>query len=55
MVYLQDIVPNQPVSFTYDLLANMPVKGVVQGVHAYDMYNPDLDVELEPQEIVAKL
>jgi hypothetical protein len=55
MIYIQDIEPNQPVTFTYHLLANMPVKGVVQGVHAYDMYNPDLDVELEPQDMVAKL
>ncbi|MEE9151197.1 MAG: alpha-2-macroglobulin family protein, partial [Thermoplasmata archaeon] len=55
MVYIQDIYPNQPVLFTYHLLANKPVKGVVQGIHAFDMYNPDLDVELEPIEIVSTL
>jgi hypothetical protein len=53
MVYIQDIYPNQPITFTYHLLANKPVVGVVQGIHAYDMYNPDLDVELEPIEIVS--
>ncbi len=53
MVYIQDIYPDEPVTFTYHLLANKPIKGVVQGIHAYDMYNPDLDVELDPVEIVS--
>jgi uncharacterized protein YfaS (alpha-2-macroglobulin family) len=53
MVYIQDIYPNQPLTFTYHLLANMPVKGVVQGIHAYDMYNPDLDVEVGPVEMIS--
>jgi hypothetical protein len=53
MVYIQDIYPNQTLTFTYHLLANMPVKGLVQGIHAYDMYNPDLDVEVEPQEMIS--
>jgi hypothetical protein len=53
MVYIQDIYPNQPLTFTYHLIANMPVKGVVQGIHAYDMYNPDLDVEVGPVEMIS--
>jgi hypothetical protein len=55
MVYIQDIYPDQPVVFNYHLLANKPIRGVVQGIHAYDMYNPDLDVEIEPVEIVSTL
>lgn len=55
MVYIQDIYPNQPITFAYHLLANKPVKSVVQGIHAYDMYNPDLDVEVEPKEMVSTL
>ena len=55
MVYIQDIYPNVPVIFTYHLLANKPVKSVVQGVHAFDMYNPDLDVEVDPVDMIATL
>jgi hypothetical protein len=55
MVYIQDVYPNQPLTFTYHLLANKPVKSVVQGIHAFDMYNPDLDVEVEPKEFVSIL
>jgi hypothetical protein len=53
MVYIEDIYPDQPVSFTYRLLANKPIRGVVQGIHAFDMYNPDLDVGVDPVEIIA--
>jgi hypothetical protein len=53
MVYIQDIYPNQMLTFTYHLVANMPVKGVVQGIHAFDMYNPDLDVEVGPVEMIS--
>ena len=45
MVYIQNVSQNQKIVFTYHLLANKPIKGVIQGIHAYDMYNPDLDVE----------
>jgi hypothetical protein len=55
MVYIQDIYPNSPVIFTYDLLANKPVKGLVQGIHAFDMYNPDLDVEVDPVPMVSTI
>jgi hypothetical protein len=55
MVYIQDVYPNQPLTFTYHLLANKPVKSVVQGIHAYDMYNPDLDVEVEPVEMTSTM
>jgi hypothetical protein len=53
MVYIEDIYPNTPITLTYNLLANKPIRGVVQGIHAFDMYNPGLDVEIEPVEIVA--
>ncbi len=55
MVYIQDVYPDTPLVFTYHLLANKPVKGMVQGIHAFDMYNPDLDVEVDPVEMVALL
>ncbi len=55
MVYIQDIYPDSPVTFSYHLLANKPVKGLVQGIHAFDMYNPDLDVEVDPIEMVSTL
>jgi CD109 antigen len=51
MVYIEDIYPDTPITLGYNLLANKPIKGVVQGIHAYDMYNPDLDVEIEPVTI----
>jgi uncharacterized protein YfaS (alpha-2-macroglobulin family) len=55
MVYIQDIYPNTPVTFSYNLLANKPVRGLVQGIHAFDMYNPDLDVEVDPITMVSTL
>jgi uncharacterized protein YfaS (alpha-2-macroglobulin family) len=55
MVYIQDIYPDSPVIFSYHLLANKPVKGLVQGIHAFDMYNPDLDVEVDPVPMVSTL
>jgi hypothetical protein len=53
MVYIQDVFPETPVIFSYHLLANKVVKGLVQGIHAFDMYNPDLDVEVDPVEMVS--
>jgi hypothetical protein len=53
MVYIQDIHPDTPITFSYRLLAERPVRGLVQGIHAFDMYNPDLDVEVDPVEMVS--
>ena len=55
MVYIQDIYKDTPITFSYRLLANKVVKGLVQGIHAFDMYNPDLDVEVDPITMVSTL
>lgn len=47
-VYLDDVKKGVEISFSYSLLANKPIKGKIQGIHAFDMYNTDLDVRLEP-------
>jgi hypothetical protein len=47
-LYLEDLVYNQTITVTYQLEATDPIHGTVQGINAYDMYNPDLTVELEP-------
>jgi hypothetical protein len=52
-IYLEDLSYGQTVTVTYHLLANDPIRGTIQGVQAYDMYNPNLTVELEPVEITA--
>ena len=51
MIYINDIEPDSSLDFDYKLIANKPIKGTIQGVNAWDMYNPDLKVETEPIEI----
>ena len=51
MVYVNDIEPEYSLEFDYHLVANKPIKGTVQGVNAWDMYNPDMKAETEPIEI----
>jgi hypothetical protein len=53
MVYIQDIDQGKTISFEYQLLCNEPVKATIQGVHAFDMYNPQVGTELMPVDIVA--
>jgi hypothetical protein len=55
MVYIQDVDQGKNVSFEYQLLCNRPVKATIQGVHAFDMYNPRVQTELMPVDIVATL
>jgi hypothetical protein len=55
MVYIQDIYKDTPITFSYHLMANKVVRGLVQGIHAFDMYNPDLDVEVDPITMVSTL
>ena len=58
LLYLTDLVSGKVVSgkeyqYQYSLTANKPIRASIQGVNAYDMYNPFLkDVE-EPVEITS--
>ena len=50
-LYLTDIKAGKPYSYTYSLLANMPIKATIQGVNALDMHNPMLNDVEEPVQI----
>lgn len=52
-VYIQNIQKGTSISFEYQLLCNKPVKATIQGVHAFDMYNPQVQTELLPVDIIA--
>jgi hypothetical protein len=41
VVYLTDVMSGVPVEFDYSLVAEMPIKSTVQGIDAWDMYDPD--------------
>ena len=52
-LYLSDLVSGTEYEYTYSLTAEKPIRATIQGINAYDMYNPILkDVE-EPVEIVS--
>jgi len=51
LLYVTDVMPNQTLSLDYHLRATMPLKGTIQGVKAFDMYDPDLTVEVEPVDV----
>ena len=53
LVYIDNVVRGKLIEFNYRLKANMPVKGLIQGVNAYDMYDPTVKVLLDPIEITA--
>lgn len=40
VVYITDIVSGEPVEFDYSLVAQMPITSTLQGVVAWDMYDP---------------
>ncbi|MEW5936627.1 MAG: alpha-2-macroglobulin family protein [Candidatus Thermoplasmatota archaeon] len=48
VVYVDDVEHGVALIITYRIKADMPIRGVVQGVRAYDMYNPDLEATLPP-------
>ena len=52
-LYIEDLTYGQKITVTYHLEANDPIRGTIQGIEAYDMYNPNLKAELEPIEITA--
>ncbi|UCH90216.1 MAG: hypothetical protein JSV49_06150, partial [Thermoplasmata archaeon] len=55
MVYIDDIEKGKNITFTYSLRADKPIKGTIQGNHAYDMYNPAMDSEVPPVEVESNL
>jgi hypothetical protein len=54
-VYIQNVEQGIPISFEYQLLCNKPVKASIQGVQAFDMYNPQVKTEILPVDIVATI
>ncbi|MCK5561761.1 MAG: hypothetical protein KAJ51_14255, partial [Thermoplasmata archaeon] len=54
-LYIEDLQYGTEYTLTYHLLANDPIKGTIQGIRAFDMYNTDLDAEVEPVEIESHL
>jgi hypothetical protein len=53
LVYIDNVERCKLIEFSYGLKANMPVKGLIQGVNAYDMYDPAVKVLLDPVEVMA--
>ena len=54
LVYIESLEKGKVVKFLYHLKANEPIKGVIQGVNAFDMYNTNIKTELPPVEIIAQ-
>jgi hypothetical protein len=52
-LYIEDLSYDQAVTVTYHLLANDPIRGTIQGIQAYDMYNPELATEIAPVEVIS--
>jgi hypothetical protein len=51
LVYIDNVKKDVEIRFYYSLLAIKPIRGTIQGVHAFDMYDPNIDIELGPIEI----
>ncbi|MGD9962392.1 MAG: alpha-2-macroglobulin family protein [Thermoplasmata archaeon] len=41
IVYIMDVMSGVPVEFDYSLVAELPIESTLQGVVAWDMYNPE--------------
>ncbi len=53
VVYIESLTRGEWIHFDYQLEANEPIKGTIQGVKAYDMYNPSIMAETPPVEITS--
>ena len=53
MLYLTDLVSGEEYRFQYSLRADKPIRATLQGVNAYDMYNPFLRDEAGSVEITS--
>jgi CD109 antigen len=54
-LYIEDLQYDTNYTLVYHLLANDPIKGTIQGINAFDMYNTDLNAEVEPVELESHL
>jgi hypothetical protein len=41
VVYITDVIAGEPIEFDYSLVAQLPIESTLQGVVAWDMYNPE--------------
>jgi hypothetical protein len=42
------------IEFSYRLKADMPVKGQIQGINAFDMYDPEVKTVVDPIDVTAR-
>jgi hypothetical protein len=47
-LYLENVPKGEMIEFDYRLFANLPIKGTIQGVNAFDMYDSSITTTLEP-------
>ncbi|UCD92961.1 MAG: hypothetical protein JSV43_03355, partial [Methanobacteriota archaeon] len=47
-LYLENVMRGNLIQFDYRLHANLPITGTIQGVNAFDMYDPSISTTLEP-------
>ncbi|MFQ5884148.1 MAG: alpha-2-macroglobulin family protein [Thermoplasmata archaeon] len=47
-LYLENVVRGELIQFDYRLHADLPITGTIQGVNAFDMYDPSISTTLEP-------
>jgi CD109 antigen len=50
-LYIEDLIYGQALVLTYHLKAIDPIRGTIQGINAYDMYNPNLIAEVGPIDV----
>ena len=53
VIYIENLTQGEWIHFDYQLEANQPIKGTIQGVKAYDMYNPSITAETPPVDIIS--
>jgi hypothetical protein len=53
-VYLEDVERNIPIDFQFTLDAAQPINVTLQGIHAFDMYDPTAFTYLPPLDIVVE-
>ena len=51
IVYLEQVEQQKPVEFSYRLKAKFPVKAKTPKSTVYEYYNPDVNAEVQPQEL----
>ncbi len=54
LIYIESLEKGKVVTFSYRLKANEPIKGIIQGVNAFDMYNTNIKTELPPVNVTVQ-